>query len=137
MFRFNASTCSSSGLAPTARVAGIAAGALDQATQSVHDHRPGADQGAAGMDQVKVALPLRAAVTDGRQQTRIVRGEPRQLLGIVAVVLGLAGGDGADLAGVSYQNLMTKLLQQPADPGRVSAALQSDPHGRFALEVTP
>jgi hypothetical protein len=88
------------------------------------------------VDQIKVALSLGAAVTDGRQQTRVMRGESRQLLGIVAVVLTLAGGDGPDLARVGHQHLMAELLQHPADPSGMRAALQSDTHLRFALEVT-
>jgi hypothetical protein len=36
---------------------------------------------------------------------------------------------------VGHQHLMAELFQQPADPSRMRAALQSDTQGRFALEV--
>ena len=87
------------------------------------------------MNQVQVLLALQAAVLDGMKQLRIERRHPRQLLGIVAVVLALAGCDDRDLARVGHDDLVPMALQQPADPGRMGAGFQRDPHPRFVAEL--
>jgi hypothetical protein len=87
------------------------------------------------VDQVEILLALDAAMPDGREQARIVGGEAGQSLGVVAIVLGIGGGDGADLARVGDDGLVAEAFQQTADPGRMSAGFKRDAHPRFPLEV--
>ena len=87
------------------------------------------------MNQVQVLLALQAAVLDGVKQLRVESRHPRQLLGIVAVVLALAGGDDRNLARVGHDDLVPLALQQPADPRRMSARFQRDPHPRLVAEL--
>jgi hypothetical protein len=92
-------------------------GALDQPAQRVDQPGASPHERTARVDQVQILLALRAAMADGREQLRVAGGEACQFLGVVAVVLALAGGDGSDLARVGDQNLMAETLEQTADPG--------------------
>jgi hypothetical protein len=73
----------------------------------------------------------------GRQQPGVEGGKAGQLFGIVAIVLRFALGDGGDLARIGHHHLVAELLEQPAHPGRVGAALQSDAQARRACEMPP
>lgn len=72
----------------------------------VHELGPGADEAGPGADPREVPLGGRAAVPDRRQQGGIDPTQPRQLLGVVAIILVTALGDPPHPDRVRHQHFM-------------------------------
>src|SRR3954464_1843615 len=69
------------------------------------------------------------------QQLWIQTGEASQLAGIKLVGFALGAVDEPRLARISYQHLMSTLLEQSANPGRVSPCLNSDAQRLLGVEA--
>ena len=72
----------------------------------------------------------------GRQQRGVDPPQPREVLGVGAVVLRRARGDQAHPSGVGHDHLMAQLGQQPMEPGRVRPHFQDDPTPGYQPEAT-
>jgi hypothetical protein len=71
---------------------------------------------------------------DGAQQLGIDPGQPRQSLGVQAVILFPALSDQPHLARMRDDHLVSQIAQQSADPGRMRPRLQCDSAARHAAE---
>ena len=104
---------------PALRLHGLAHG--------VDQRRPRADETVAGADHGQIALGLEAAMPHGRQQRGVDPREPRQVLGVGAVVLRRARRNQAHPTRVGHDHLMAQLGEQPTELGRVRPHFQHDP----------
>ena len=80
----------------------------------------------AQFDLEEVALGLLGAVLDGKEQLRIDAGEPGEDAGVVFVALAITGMDGAQLAGIGDDDLVTEFLDKAADPRAMRAHFEGD-----------
>src|SRR5215218_4651198 len=77
-----------------------------------------------------VRLPTNAS-RERIEQFRVHSSQASQVLGIYFICLAFVGIDEPQLAGIGHQDLVTTLLQEPANPGRVGSRFYGDAHRRL------
>jgi hypothetical protein len=71
------------------------------------------------------------------QQLRIEACQVSEILGVNLIRFAFVGVDESQFAGIGHQHLVTTLLQEPANPGRVGSRFYGDAHGLLGGEASP
>ena len=95
----------------------------------------GPDQDVAAADEGEIGLGGGVAVAEGGEQGGVETTDAGQILRVHAVALGVVFVDQAQLAGVRHVDLMTAVLEQARDPGRVGAGLEDQTRRGHAREA--
>jgi hypothetical protein len=84
-----------------------------------------------------MSLALFAPVLEWIEQLRVHSCQASQVLGVYLICLTLVSVDQSQLTGVGHQYLVSALLEQPTNPGRVSSGLDGHAHRPLRGEASP
>jgi hypothetical protein len=89
-----------------------------------------------GADDGHVSLALFAAMFEWVEQLRVEARQAGEILGIYFIGLALVGVDEPQFPSVGHQHLVAALLQEPANPRRVSSRFYCYAHGTLGGEAS-
>jgi hypothetical protein len=83
-----------------------------------------------------MGLALLAPVLERVQELRIQTCQASQVLGVYFICLALVGVDEPQLARICHEDLVTTLLQEPANPGRMGSRFYGDAQSLLGGEAS-